>query len=155
VPIANPSVEVLQRPLEFTQGDPHRDVTGAADSTYPVGLARLVALGRQPETGTHRLGAEPLGPVDGGSEGECHDGADPGHGHQLPAGLVCAGDVPHPLVEDGKLGWRGPKVRVRSRRLVGGTETVLAELVGEQNDATLAEYAERLAARTGVRRSLA
>jgi transposase len=31
---------------------------------------------------------------------------------------------------------------------------VLAELVTEQNDATLAEYAERLAERAGVRRSL-
>ena len=32
---------------------------------------------------------------------------------------------------------------------------MLAGLVDEQNDATLAEYAERLAVRTGVRRSLA
>ena len=52
-------------------------------------------------------------------------------------------------------GRRGPKVRARSRGLVGGAVAALAELVGEQNDATLAEYAERLAARMGVRRSLA
>jgi transposase len=52
-------------------------------------------------------------------------------------------------------GRRGPKVRAHSRGLVGGAEAVLAELVDAQNDATLAEYAERLAARTGVRRSLA
>ena len=52
-------------------------------------------------------------------------------------------------------GRRRPKVPARSRGLVGGETSALAELVGEQNDATLAEYAEGLAARTGVRRSLA
>jgi transposase len=52
-------------------------------------------------------------------------------------------------------GRRGPKVPARSRGLVGGEASALAELVDEQNDATLAEYAERLAARTSVRRSLA
>jgi transposase len=52
-------------------------------------------------------------------------------------------------------GRRGPKVPARRRAPVGGAAAVLAELVAEQNDATLAEYAERLAARTGVRRSLA
>lgn len=52
-------------------------------------------------------------------------------------------------------GRRAPKVPARGRGPVGGETSVLAELVGEQNDATLAEYAERLAARTGVRRSLA
>jgi transposase len=52
-------------------------------------------------------------------------------------------------------GRREPKVPARGRALVGGEAPVLGELVGEQNDATLAEYAERLAARTGVRRSLA
>jgi transposase len=52
-------------------------------------------------------------------------------------------------------GRRGPKVPARSRGLVGGAVVALAELVDEQNDATLAEYAERLAARTSVRRSLA
>src|SRR5918997_3528603 len=52
-------------------------------------------------------------------------------------------------------GRRGPKVPARSRGLVGGAVAALARLVDEQNDATLAEYAERLAARTGVRRSLA
>ena len=52
-------------------------------------------------------------------------------------------------------GRRGPKVPARSRAPVGGAAATLAELVDEQNDATLAQYAERLAARTGVRRSLA
>ncbi len=52
-------------------------------------------------------------------------------------------------------GRRGPKVPARSRGLVGGAMAALARLVDEQNDATLAEYAERLAARMGVRRSLA
>jgi transposase len=52
-------------------------------------------------------------------------------------------------------GRRAPKVPARSRGLVGGVVAALAGLVEEQNDATLAEYAERLAARTGVRRSLA
>jgi len=52
-------------------------------------------------------------------------------------------------------GRRAPKVPVRSGGLVGGAVAALAGLVGEQNDATLAEYAGRLAARTGVRRSLA
>jgi transposase len=36
---------------------------------------------------------------------------------------------------------------------LGGAEDVLRALVAEQGDATLAEYAERLAARTGLRRS--
>jgi transposase len=52
-------------------------------------------------------------------------------------------------------GRRRPKVPARSRGLVGGKTSVLVELVDEQNDATLAEYAKGLAARTGVRRSLA
>ena len=52
-------------------------------------------------------------------------------------------------------GRRRPKVPARSRGLVGGAVAALAGLVDEQNDATLAEYAGRLAARTGVRRSLA
>jgi hypothetical protein len=38
---------------------------------------------------------------------------------------------------------------------VGGAAAVLAEPVAEQGDATLAEYADRLAGRAGVRRSLA
>ena len=52
-------------------------------------------------------------------------------------------------------GRRGPKMPARGRALLGGEASVLAGLVDEQNDATLAQYAERLAARTGVRRSLA
>jgi transposase len=52
-------------------------------------------------------------------------------------------------------GRRGPKVPARCRCLVGGEASARAELVDEQNDATLAEYAERRAACTGVRRSLA
>src|SRR4029079_16409420 len=36
---------------------------------------------------------------------------------------------------------------------VGGEAATLAGLVEERNDATLAEYADRLAERTGVRRS--
>src|SRR3954463_14630871 len=36
---------------------------------------------------------------------------------------------------------------------VGGEAATLAALVAERNDATLAEYADRLAERTGVRRS--
>ncbi len=52
-------------------------------------------------------------------------------------------------------GRRGPKMPARGRALLGGEASVLAGLVGEQSDATLAEYADRLAARTGIRRSLA
>lgn len=52
-------------------------------------------------------------------------------------------------------GRRGPRVPARKRAPVGGAAAVLAELVAEQSDATLAEYAERLVARAGVRRSLA
>ena len=36
---------------------------------------------------------------------------------------------------------------------MGGEAATLAGLVAERNDATLAEYADRLAERTGVRRS--
>jgi transposase len=52
-------------------------------------------------------------------------------------------------------GRRGPKAPARGRAQVGGAAAVLAELVAEQGDATLAEYADRLAGRAGVRRSLA
>lgn len=50
---------------------------------------------------------------------------------------------------------REPKTPGHRRTRLGGQGAVLADLVTEQNDATLAEYAERLMARTGVRRSLA
>jgi transposase len=52
-------------------------------------------------------------------------------------------------------GRRRAKVPGRRRVLVGGQAAMLVELVAEQNDATLAEYADQLAARTGIRRSLA
>jgi transposase len=52
-------------------------------------------------------------------------------------------------------GRRAPKPRARGPAPLGGAGAVLAELVVEQTDATLAEYALRLAERTGVRRSLA
>jgi hypothetical protein len=41
----------------------------------------------------------------------------------------------------------------RGRAPIGGARATLAELVAEKNDATLAEYADRLAERTGTRRS--
>jgi transposase len=52
-------------------------------------------------------------------------------------------------------GRRSPKPHGGGRAPVAGEGAVLAELVAERSDATLAEYAESLAARTGVRRSLA
>src|SRR5215210_3326103 len=52
-------------------------------------------------------------------------------------------------------GRRRAKPPARSRTPVGGQATALAGLVAEQSDATLAEYADRLAERAGVRRSLA
>ena len=50
-------------------------------------------------------------------------------------------------------GRRGPKPRARGPAPLGGAGAALAELVTEQNDATLAEYADLLDERTGVRRS--
>jgi transposase len=50
-------------------------------------------------------------------------------------------------------GWRGPRPGGHGRAPLGGGAEVLAALVAEQSDATLAEYADRLAARTGIRRS--
>jgi transposase len=50
-------------------------------------------------------------------------------------------------------GRREPKPRARGLAPLGGAGAVLATLVAEQNDATLAEYTLRLAERTGVRRS--
>ena len=50
-------------------------------------------------------------------------------------------------------GRRGPKPHGGGRVPVGGAGEVLAELVAERNDATLAEYADLLDGRTGVRRS--
>ncbi len=52
-------------------------------------------------------------------------------------------------------GRRAPKAPGHRRTPLGGQGVALAELVAEQNDATLAEYAERLTARAGVKRSLA
>src|SRR3954463_11616952 len=48
---------------------------------------------------------------------------------------------------------RAPKPRRGGTRPVGGEAATLAALVAERNDATLAEYADLLAERTGVRRS--
>jgi len=51
-------------------------------------------------------------------------------------------------------GRRGPRAHGGGRRLLGGADPqVLAGLVAEQNDATLAQYGTRLAERTGVRLS--
>ncbi len=50
-------------------------------------------------------------------------------------------------------GRRGPKAAARERVPVGGAGEVLAALVAERNDATLAEYAGLLDERAGVRRS--
>jgi transposase len=52
-------------------------------------------------------------------------------------------------------GRRRPKPHGGGRPPVGGRAETLAELVAARNDATLAAYAEQLAERTGVRRSLA
>src|SRR5689334_2292855 len=50
-------------------------------------------------------------------------------------------------------GRRAPRPPRGGRPPVGGEAATLAGLVAERNDATLAEYADRLAERTGVRRS--
>jgi transposase len=51
-------------------------------------------------------------------------------------------------------GRRGPRAPGGGRRPLGGADPqVLAGLVAEQNDATLAQYGTRLAERTGVRLS--
>ena len=50
-------------------------------------------------------------------------------------------------------GRRTPKPHEGGRPPVGGEAAVLAELVAERNDATLAEHAARPAERTGIRRS--
>src|SRR3954464_6734932 len=50
-------------------------------------------------------------------------------------------------------GRRSPKPRRGGRAPLGGEREALAGLVAERNDATLAEYADLLAERAGVRRS--
>jgi len=50
-------------------------------------------------------------------------------------------------------GRRRPKPRRGGRAPLGGERETLAGLVAERNDATLAEYADLLAERAGVRRS--
>src|SRR5918912_3490063 len=50
-------------------------------------------------------------------------------------------------------GRRAPRPRRGGRAPLGGERGALAGLVAERNDATLAEYADLLAERTGVRRS--
>ncbi|WP_241671187.1 hypothetical protein [Dankookia rubra] len=50
-------------------------------------------------------------------------------------------------------GQRAPRRGGSGQAMLGGTDpAVLRDLVAEQNDATLAQYAERLAERTGGRR---
>ena len=49
-------------------------------------------------------------------------------------------------------GRRSPRPPRGGREPLGGEREALAGLVAERNDATLAEYADRLAERTGVRR---
>lgn len=66
---------------------------------------------------------------------------------------VGASTVSDWLVQARDEGRRAPKPMGHGRVLLGGAEDVLRTLVAEQNDATLAEYAERLARRTGQRRS--
>jgi transposase len=56
--------------------------------------------------------------------------------------------------EEAREGRRVARLMGHGRLPLGGAEEVLRALVAEQNDATLAEYAERFAARTGRRRSL-
>ena len=50
-------------------------------------------------------------------------------------------------------GRRSPRPPRGGRAPLGGEREALAALVAERNDATLAEHADRLAERTGVRRS--
>jgi transposase len=50
-------------------------------------------------------------------------------------------------------GRRAPRPMGRGRAPLGGKLEALASLAAERNDATLAEYADMLAARTGERRS--
>src|SRR4051794_16690218 len=50
-------------------------------------------------------------------------------------------------------GRRAPRPRRGGARPVGGEAATMATLVAERNDATLAEYADLLAERAGVRRS--
>jgi transposase len=50
-------------------------------------------------------------------------------------------------------GRRSPEPRGGGRALAGGEAEALGALVAERNDATLAEYADRLAERAGARRS--
>lgn len=50
-------------------------------------------------------------------------------------------------------GRRTPRAMGRGPAPLGGRLAVLAQLAAERNDATLAEYADLLAARTGERRS--
>src|SRR3954454_11713902 len=50
-------------------------------------------------------------------------------------------------------GRRSPRPPRGGRAPLGGEREALAALVAERNDATLAEYADRLVERTGVRRS--
>jgi transposase len=56
-------------------------------------------------------------------------------------------------LDEARQGRRAARPVGHGRAPLGGAEDVLRALVAEQNDATLAEYAERFAARTGRRRS--
>src|SRR4051794_28134748 len=63
------------------------------------------------------------------------------------------GTLPGRLKAAREEGRRAPKPLGGGPKPVGGEAATLAALVAERNDATLAEYADLLADRTGVRRS--
>src|SRR3954454_17455859 len=82
----------------------------------------------------------------------CGDPLSPEHRY-LAAPVVPAAGPPDWLKLAREEGRRSPKPRRGGARPVGGEAATLAALVAERNDATLAEYADRLAERAGVRRS--
>ncbi|MBV8705461.1 MAG: recombinase family protein, partial [Acetobacteraceae bacterium] len=101
---AEPGPPRQQRVGRVVQGRAHGGVAQARDPARDVGLARLVALGRQAEEGADRLGPlEPVGVVHCGLVGQRHHRAHARHRHQPPADLVLFDDGQHLAVQLGEL----------------------------------------------------
>ena len=97
---------------------------------YSVDLRERVLRAREAGEGSHRVLAARFG---------------------ISVGAVCGW-----LAMARDEGRRGPRPHGGGRRALGGADPrVLAALVDEQGDATLAQYGARLAERTGVRTSAA
>jgi len=92
-PCRAPTVHHDRRSL--APGAPQIEVAGFGDPARDIALTRLVSRGWQAVPGPDLVrSGEQAGVIDRRSIGQCHDGADPGHGHHTSTGWVFLGETP-------------------------------------------------------------